>query len=79
MGRLLFFALLVLAIYLIVRSMLPAPKDQSEAEKLASQQLQPCAHCGIYVSDADAVRSRGKTYCGEEHRDADSGHTPDRG
>ena len=79
MGRLLFFVLLVLSIYLIVRSLLPQSKDRSGGERLASHQLQPCAHCGTYVSDADAIRSRGKTYCTREHRDADAGDKPDGG
>ena len=77
MGRLLFFVLLISAVYLIVRSLLPATKDAPDKDKLASEQLEPCAHCGTYISNANVVRDRGKTYCSPEHRDADDRNNSD--
>jgi uncharacterized protein len=33
----------------------------------------PCAHCGINVPRSEALESRGRFYCSEEHRRVGSG------
>lgn len=70
MGTLLRIALIVLAVWLVWRFVKQVinPSLPSEKKRRAlSADVVPCAYCGTYVPEADAVHVRGRTYCSREH------------
>jgi uncharacterized protein len=36
------------------------------------KQMVPCAHCGLYLPQDEAISQNGRYYCCTEHRDAAS-------
>lgn len=36
----------------------------------AAENMVPCAHCGVYLPEDDALPANGKVYCSEAHRRA---------
>jgi len=70
MGRLLFFVLLVIAVYLIVRSLFP--KARNHPDQIEAQLLRRCRVCGTFVPKSTAVEANGAVYCSATHRDADA-------
>jgi uncharacterized protein len=77
MGRLIVLVLIVvLVLWLLRRAAGPresrrdtsAGRSRSEASRDASGgQLVRCAHCGMYLPDAEAKRAAGLAYCTEDH------------
>jgi hypothetical protein len=66
MGKLLFFVLVALAVYLIVKKgtrSLPPKEPKREVEDMVR-----CARCGVHLPRSESVMSGGEFYCGEEHR-----------
>lgn len=53
-------ALLALA-YLILRPLLKAQAHRGDIEEMLE-----CAHCGVYVSRQESLRSNGKHFCSKE-------------
>ena len=68
MARLLFIALIVLGVYLIVRSIRGGNKTHS-AGKIDTRTLRQCALCGTFLPENEAVRDRSGFFCSQAHRD----------
>ncbi len=71
MFRLLLLALLVYAVYRLIRGRtarppVPGPRRQA----LPEQHMVRCAHCGVYVPEAEALGDGGHRYCSQAHRTA---------
>jgi uncharacterized protein len=77
MGSILKIIALLFAVWLlslIVRSSLRRAQRDADGENpprrqqnQATQQMVPCARCGVHVPRADAVVRDGKEYCSPEH------------
>lgn len=65
MGRLLFFLLLALLVYLAVKSFSRPAKKQA---RRGTERMVHCEHCGLYLPESEAVRADGHTYCSAEHQ-----------
>jgi uncharacterized protein len=64
----LLIAVVVVGLMLLKRLLAPrAPATPSAA----TPKLVQCAHCGVHVSEAQAVRSGTRYYCSVEHRQLD--------
>ncbi len=73
MFRLLLLALLAYAVYRLVRGprhppSRPVPGPQRRV--LPEQHMVRCAHCGVYVPEAEAVDDGDHCYCSQAHRTA---------
>ncbi len=73
MFRLLLLALLAYAVYRLVRGprrhpSRPTPDPRHRA--LPEQHMVRCAHCGVYVPEAEALGDGGHRYCSQAHRTA---------
>lgn len=70
MGRVLFFVLLGIAVYLLWRSMQRRGKDRSRdtAGPGAPQAMVSCAKCGLHVPRHEALPLGERYFCCEEHR-----------
>jgi uncharacterized protein len=52
----------------------PAPDPKAQAGGGRPLAMLACAHCGLHLPSADALRdSEGRAYCGEPHRAAGPG------
>jgi len=69
MGRLIFFLLLALVVYLAIRY-LRRPARPPEAAKGAGEAMVHCEHCGLYLPRSEAVQAQGHNYCSAEHQRA---------
>lgn len=73
MGRIVFFVLLALAIYvgwrLFQAKQLARKRDDANAPRLP---MVSCATCGLHVPRNEALRQDDRFYCCEEHRGAGS-------
>lgn len=53
------------------RPVRPDPPERAAATPAgptpAAQDMVRCAHCGVHLPAADAVRAGGRDYCGAEH------------
>ncbi|MEZ5651167.1 MAG: PP0621 family protein [Burkholderiaceae bacterium] len=76
MGKLLFWVLVAVVIFGVVRFNAIVQRRQSmarEAEQkraLEQEAMLQCERCGIYFPASEAVRAHGRVYCSREHRDA---------
>jgi uncharacterized protein len=70
MGRIFFFLLLALAIYLAWRWMQRAslPPGRARAPELEAQAMVSCAKCGLHVPRIEALPVGERYYCCEDHR-----------
>jgi uncharacterized protein len=72
MGRILFFILLGVAAWFLVRAL--TRKREPKAPAVPQQQadgvenMHRCAHCGLNVPASDALAEGGRWYCSEAHR-----------
>jgi uncharacterized protein len=46
----------------------PSPPGRGPAKPAAPAAMLECAHCGLHLPAADAVREGEHVYCGEAHR-----------
>jgi uncharacterized protein len=73
LGRLLFFALIVVFFVWVIRSYRRAIKKQrEEAHKTSSsiegEDMVRCVHCGVHLPRSESIVSEGKSFCSDEHR-----------
>jgi uncharacterized protein len=76
MGRILFFVLLGVALYVGFRIWrIGKRRDEAAAAKpgQTSEPMIRCAHCGLNVPRSEAVADAGRWYCSEAHRRLESG------
>lgn len=69
MGRILFFLLLAVAVYLLWRSL--KRRDAGPRERTAErtpQAMVSCATCGLHVPRHEALALGDRYFCCEEHR-----------
>jgi uncharacterized protein len=68
--RTLLILIAVAVIVLGIKRLLAKPRAGSAAPARSGKMV-PCAHCGMFIPETDAIHRRGRHYCSEEHRDAD--------
>ncbi|WP_025041532.1 PP0621 family protein [Nitrosospira briensis] len=73
MGRLLFFALIVVFFIWVIRGYQRAIKKQREEANKASSSIEGedmvrCVHCGVHLPRSESITSEGKFFCSDEHR-----------
>ena len=70
MGRILFFLLLAIAVYLLWRSLQRRGTDARAAglEQRAPQAMVSCATCGLHLPRQEALPLGDRYFCCEEHR-----------
>ncbi len=72
MGRILFFVLLGVALYVGFRMFRSARKrgDNAPAPKPggSSEPMIRCAHCGLNLPRSEAIAVAGRHYCSESHQ-----------
>lgn len=70
MRLILFFALAMIAIYLVRRAFdKPGARPAATAGKAdaAAERMVACAHCGLHIPESEAVRGGDETFCCAEH------------
>lgn len=79
MARLLLLAVVVLAIYLLIRSFSKQPHRDKASQP--AQDMVRCVHCGVHLPKGESIVAGGNYYCCEAHRRANSGspNNPDAG
>jgi hypothetical protein len=73
LGRLLFFALIVVFFIWVIRSYRRAIKKQREEARKESSSIEGedmvrCIHCGVHLPRSESIASEGKFFCSDEHR-----------
>ena len=73
MGRILFFALIALLFFWVIRSYRRAlKKRQEEAHKerppLEGEDMVQCMYCGVHLPRSESITSEGNVFCSDEHR-----------
>jgi len=72
MGRILFFLLLGVALYVGFRIWRSGQKRNADSARAspggASEPMTRCAHCGLNVPRSEAIGDAGRWYCSESHR-----------
>ena len=69
MGRILFFVLLAIAVYLFWRSLQRQQRGPAEkADRAVPQAMVSCATCGLHVPRQEALLLGDRYFCCEEHR-----------
>jgi uncharacterized protein len=76
MGRVLFFVLLGVAVYIAFRFLRVTQRRSNRAasgdSRSVSEPMISCAHCGLNVPRSEAVAADGRWYCSESHRRLES-------
>ncbi|MGC2458436.1 MAG: PP0621 family protein [Gallionellaceae bacterium] len=67
MSRLLFLALVVFAVYWLLRSYRRQLFKEDDVAPPVEDMVR-CAQCGVHLPKRESVLSEGKYFCGEEHR-----------
>ncbi len=76
MGRILFFVLFALLVYVAIRRIFAkhVRDDDSREEikpkstkKISGEKMVQCEHCGVYVSESECVKKGGHYFCSDDH------------
>lgn len=67
MSRLLLIIAIAAVIYLLIRSY---RKQTPQQDKLSTEDMVRCAHCGVHLPKGESVQADGRFFCSAEHRDA---------
>ena len=67
MSRLLLLALVIIAVYLLIRAFRKQQAGQ-HASKPEAQDMVSCKHCGVHLPKQEAIQAGGNYYCSEAHR-----------
>ncbi len=72
MGRILFFALIALLFFWVIRSYRRALKKREEMHKqpqfLEGEDMVRCVYCGVHLPRSESIASEGRFFCSDEHR-----------
>lgn len=75
MGKLVFFLIIAVLIYWILKSRSPEETenldDNSKADNTSQKSLEEmvrCAHCGVHLPRSESITSQGEFFCCNEHR-----------
>ncbi|HYT15275.1 MAG TPA: PP0621 family protein [Burkholderiales bacterium] len=71
MSKLVFLIIAAVVIYFVLTGL--ARKHRTRAEPPSAEPMVPCAHCGINLPRGEALETRGRFFCCEEHRQLASG------
>jgi uncharacterized protein len=66
-SKLLFFILIAVAVYLLLRPSAGAPARRRRADP-APEPMVACARCGLHVPRSESVEDEGRHFCCPEHR-----------
>lgn len=61
-----------LAIHFIKRLLNPPPSKHRPQKPKAIETFVACHKCGLHIPQQEAIASKGRYYCSEAHREADS-------
>lgn len=68
MGRLIFIALIVLAVWWLVRRIKAGARQTTPGPRQSSRgRVLPCSQCGVYVPEQDAIRAGERVFCSSGH------------
>lgn len=69
MGSLLRLALFILCVWLVLRAVrqMLLPASRPTGRRTLTADVVPCAACGTYVPESEAVTVQGEHFCCEEH------------
>ena len=68
MGRLLFLGIIVVVIYLLIRSFSKRIGHNNITSK--AEDMVRCIYCGVHLPKGEGVMADGDFYCSEAHRQA---------
>ncbi|MCP5245214.1 MAG: preprotein translocase subunit YajC [Burkholderiales bacterium] len=75
MGKLVFFLIIAVLIYWILKSRSSEQaenlEESSKAEDTAQKSLEEmvrCAYCGVHLPRSESITSQGEFFCSNEHR-----------
>ena len=72
MGRILFFVLIIVLLFWIIRSYRRSLKKREEAQEetrsLEGEDMVRCVHCGVHLPRSESITSEGESFCSDEHR-----------
>jgi uncharacterized protein len=73
MGRILFFALIALFFFWVIRAYLRDIKKRqqelhNQSQLIEGEDMVRCVYCGVHLPKGESLTSEGKFYCSEEHR-----------
>ncbi len=77
MGRILFFVLFALLVYVAIRRIFAKHARDDDysreetrpgsAKKISGEKMVQCEHCGVYVSESECVKRGGHYFCSDDH------------
>ncbi len=72
MGKLLFFAIIIVLFYWLLRDKFPTKNIEKKDEETAlltdeTEELVCCEYCGVHVQEDQSVAVDGKFFCSDEH------------
>ncbi len=70
MGRLMFFALIAVLVFWVVRKRWRGAKklDETPPPPTAGEDMVCCAHCNVHLPKSESITSQDKFFCSDEHR-----------
>jgi uncharacterized protein len=68
MSRLLFFAALVAAVYLLLKSY--RGRGAEKETRGQAEDMVRCVYCGVHIPKSESIMADGKYYCCDAHRRA---------
>lgn len=66
MGKLIFYTLIALLIYWVIKIRVPKQRNDTSSSESAEDMVN-CAHCGVYLPKSEAVSNQQKYFCSHEH------------
>jgi len=66
MGKLIFYVLIALLIYWIIKSRRPK-QEERETSSESAEDMVNCVQCGVYLPKSEAIHSHSKYFCSHEH------------
>ena len=67
MGKLLLVAAIVVAVFLLLKSLRRTPPPLT---KTRTEDMLRCKQCGVHIPSSEAVTANGEKFCCAAHRDA---------
>ena len=70
MGKILFFLILGLVVYLLLKKQLGPRRPPGAGKPVppTAEDMVKCAHCGVNLPRSEAIFSQGEFFCTPEHR-----------
>jgi len=67
LGKLIFFAIIALLIYWIIKSRQPKDMDTNSPSE-AIEDMVRCTHCGVHLPKSECITNDNMFFCSDEHR-----------